>query len=44
MVTLILRQGETGKQVLLSFPATTTEDKEDVTATMEALKSISRKP
>ena len=42
MVTLFLRQGETGKQVLLSFPATTTEDKEDVTATMEALKSISR--
>lgn len=26
MVTLFLRQGETGKQVLLSFPATTTED------------------
>ena len=42
MITLFLRQGETGKQVLLSFPATTTEDKEDVTATMEALKSISR--
>ena len=42
MVTLFLRQGETGKQVLLSFPAITTEDKEDVIATMEALKSISR--
>ena len=42
MITLFLRQGETGKQVLLSFPAITTEDKEDVTATMEALKSISR--
>ena len=42
MVTLFLRQGETGKQVLLSFPVTTPEDKEDVTATMEKLKAISR--
>ena len=42
MVTLFLRQGETGKQVLLSFPATTPAEKADVTATMEQLKSISR--
>ena len=42
MVTLFLRQGETGKQVLLSFPVTTPAEKEDVTATMEKLKSISR--
>ncbi len=42
MITLFLRQGETGKQVLLSFPVTTQAEKEDVTATMEKLKSISR--
>ena len=42
MVTLFLRQGENGKQVLLSFPVTTPTEKEDVTATMEKLKSISR--
>ena len=42
MVTLILRQGETGKQVLLSFPATTPAEKADVTATMEQLKSMSK--
>ena len=42
MVTLFLRQGETGKQVLLSFPVTTPAEKEDVTATMEKLKAISR--
>lgn len=27
MVTLFLRQGETGKQVLLSFPVTTPAEK-----------------
>ena len=42
MVTLFLRQGETGKQVLLSFPATTLTEKEDVAATLETLKSMSR--
>ena len=42
MITLFLRQGETGKQVLLSFPATTLTEKEDVAATLETLKSISR--
>ena len=42
MVTLFLRQGENGKQVLLSFPVTTPAEKEDVTATMEKLRSISR--
>ena len=42
MVTLFLRQGENGKQVLLSFPVTTPAEKEDVTAAMEKLKSISR--
>ena len=30
MVTLFLRQGETGKQVLLSFPVTTPTEKEDM--------------
>ena len=35
MVTLILRQGETGRQVLLSFPTTTPAEIADVTATME---------
>ena len=42
MVTLFLRQGETGKQVLLSFPATTPAEKADVAATMESLKSMSK--
>ena len=42
MVTLFLRQGETGKQVLLSFPVTTPAEREDMTATVEKLKSISR--
>ena len=42
MVTLFLRQGENGKQVLLSFPATTPAEKADVAATMEGLKSMSK--
>ena len=42
MVTLFLRQSENGKQVLLSFPATTPAEKEDVAATLETLKSMSR--
>ena len=42
MVTLILRQGETGKQVLLSFPTTTPAEKADVAATMESLKPMSK--
>ena len=42
MVTLFLRQGENGKQVLLSFPATTPAEKADVAATMENLKSMSK--
>ena len=42
MVTLILRQGETGRQVLLSFPTTTPAEIADVTATMEQLKSMSK--
>ena len=42
MVTLFLRQGENGKQVLLSFPATTLTEIADVTATMEQLKSMSK--
>ena len=41
MVTLFLRQGETGKQVLLSFPATTLTEIADVAATLETLKSMS---
>ena len=41
MVTLFLRQGENGKQVLLSFPVTTLTEIADVTATMEQLKSMS---
>ena len=41
MVTLFLRQGENGKQVLLSFPATTLTEIADVAATLEALKSMS---
>ena len=42
MVALFLRQGENGKQVLLSFPATTPAEKADVAATMESLKSMSK--
>ena len=42
MVTLFLRQGENGKQVLLSFPVTTPTEKADVAATMETLKSMSK--
>ena len=42
MVTLFLRQGETGKQVLLSFPVTTPAEKEYVASTMETLKSMSK--
>ena len=42
MVTLFLRQGETGKQVLLSFPLTTPTEKENVVATLETLKSMSK--
>ena len=42
MVTLFLRQGENGKQVLLSFPVTTLTEIADVTATMEQLKSMSK--
>ena len=42
MVTLFLRQGENGKQVLLSFPTTTPAEIADVTATMEQLKSMSK--
>ena len=42
MVTLVLRQGEIGKQLLLSFPATTPAEKADVAATMESLKSMSK--
>ena len=42
MVTLFLRQGENGKQVLLSFPATTPAEKADVVATLETLKPMSK--
>ena len=42
MVTLFLRQGENGKQVLLSFPVTTPAEKENVVATLETLKSMSK--
>ena len=42
MVTLFLRQGENGKQVLLSFPATTPAEKADVAATLETLKPMSK--
>ena len=42
MVTLFLRQGETGKQVLLSFPATTPAEKDDVVSTLDTLKSMSK--
>ena len=42
MVTLFLRQGETGKQVLLSFPATTLTEIADVAPTLETLKSMSK--
>ena len=42
MVTLFLRQGENGKQVLLSFPVTTPAEKENVVATLETLKPMSK--
>ena len=42
MVMLFLRQGENGKQVLLSFPTTTPAEKEDVDRTLETLKSMSK--
>ena len=42
MVTLFLRQGENGKQVLLSFPVTTPTEKENVVATLETLKPMSK--
>lgn len=42
MVTLFLRQGETGKQLLLSFPTTTPAEKEAVDRTLETLKSMSK--
>ena len=42
MVTLFLRQGDTGKQVLLSFPTTTPAEKENVDRTLETLKSMSK--
>ena len=42
MVTLFLRQGGTGKQVLLSFPAATPAEKEDVVSTLDSLKSMSK--
>ena len=42
MVTLFLRQGENGKLVLLSFPVTTPAEKENVVATLETLKPMSK--
>ena len=42
MITLILRQGENGKQVLLSLPATTPAEKENVASTLDALRSMSK--
>ena len=42
MVTLFLRQGKNGKQVLLSFPVTTQTEKENVVATLETLKPMSK--
>ena len=42
MVTLFLRQGQNGKPVLLSFPATTLTEIADVAATLETLKSMSK--
>ena len=42
MVTLFLRQGETGKQVLHSFPATTLIEIADMAAMLETLKSMSK--
>ena len=42
MVTLFLRQGENGKQVLPSFPATTLTEIADVAATLETLKPMSK--
>ena len=37
MVTLFVRQGENGKQVLLSFPVTTPAEKENIVATLGEL-------
>ena len=42
MVTLFLRQGEHGKQVRLSVPATTLTEIADVAAMLETLKSMSK--
>ena len=42
MVTLFLRQGVAGKQELLSFPAATPVEKEDVASTLVSLKSMSK--
>ena len=42
MVTLFLRQDETGKQVLLSFPTTTSAEKEAVLSALGSLKSVSK--
>ena len=42
MVTLFLRQDETGKQVLLSFPMTTSAEKEAVLSALGSLKSVSK--
>ena len=42
MVTLFLRQGENGKQVLLALPVTTSTEIADVAATLETLKSMSK--
>ena len=42
MVILFLRQGENGKQVLLTFPVTTPTEIADVAATLETLKSMSK--
>ena len=42
MVTLFLRQGENGKQVLLSFPTTTSAEKEAVLSALGSLKSVSK--
>ena len=41
MVTLFLRQGEAGKQVLLSFPAATPVEKEDVASSLGSLICMS---
>ena len=41
-MTLFLRQGENGKQVLLAFPVTTPTEIADVAETLETLKSMSK--